>query len=173
MNFKIRVPEVRVLGADGQMVGVMPTREAQRLAEQQGLDLVEVSPNAVPPVCRIMDYGKFRYEESIKRKQARKSQKTAMVKEIKFHPGVETNDLEHKVRQISEFLKAGHKVRVTMQYRGRENAHKDLGQDVIQRVIDMLADCAVLEQAPKHMGRLFSCLMSPRSTKSSGAPKES
>lgn len=154
------------------MVGVMPTREAQKLADQQGLDLVEVSPNAVPPVCRIMDYGKFRYEESIKRKQARKSQKTVTVKEIKFHPGVEANDLEHKVRQIGDFLNAGHKVRVTMQYRGRENAHKDLGQDVIQRVIDMLSNRAVLEQAPKHMGRLFSCLLSPKSAKSANAPKE-
>ena len=104
------------------MLGVMATRDAQRLADQQGLDLVEVSPNAEPPVCKIMDYGKFRYEESIKRKQARKNQKTVQVKEIKFHASVDPNDLAHKMRQMKEFLEAGHKVKVTPVPWARERA---------------------------------------------------
>ena len=144
------------------MLGVMPTRDAQRLADNQDLDLVEVSPNAKPPVCKIMDYGKYRYEESIKRKEQRKSQKVTMVKEIKFHPGVDTNDLGHKLRQMTEFFKAGHKVKVTLQYRGRENAHKDLGMEVIKKVIEATAEYATLEQQPKFFGRTLSCLLAPR-----------
>lgn len=150
------------------MLGVMPTREAQKLADAQGLDLVEVSPNAQPPVCKIMDYGKFRYEESIKRKQARKSQKTVVVKEIKFHPGVDTNDLGHKLRQMMGFFESGFKVRVSMQFRGRENAHKDLGAEVIQKVIEACADKATVEQAPKLVGKTLGCLLAPRAAGKSG-----
>ena len=128
VNYKIRVPSVRVLDANGQMLGIMPTNQAQRMAESQGLDLVEITPNAQPPVCKIMDYGKFRYEESIKAKQQRKAQKTTQVKEIKFHPGTDIGDLKHKLRQIRDFLGEGHKVRLSLQFRGRENAHRDIGR---------------------------------------------
>ena len=153
------------------MLGIMQTREAQRLADQQGLDLVEVSPNAEPPVCKIMDYGKFRYEESIKRKQARKNQKIVHIKEVKFHAGVDTNDLEHKLRQMKEFLTEGHKVKVTLQYRGRENAHKELGVEVVNKVIEACSAFAVAEQPPKLLGRVLGCMLAPRPVKAVPQPK--
>ena len=150
------------------MVGVMPTSQAQRLADQQGLDLVEITPNAVPPVCKIMDYGKFKYDESIKAKKARKAQKITQVKEIKFHPGTDTGDLEHKLRQIRQFLSDGAKVKLTLQFRGRENAHKELGEDMIARVLEMLKDECTVEQAPKTLGRIHGCLIAPPRTKKGG-----
>ena len=165
MNFKIRVPNVRVINANGDMLGVMPTRDAQRLADQQGFDLVEVSPNAEPPVCKIMDYGKFRYEESIKRKLAHKNQKTTQIKEVKFHASVDANDLAHKLRQIKEFLADGHKVKVTLQYRGRENAHKELGMEVVQKVIEACSAQAVVEQTPRLIGRTLGCMLAARPVK--------
>ena len=143
------------------MLGVMPTREAQRLADQRGLDLVEITPNAQPPVCKIMDYGKFKYEESIKAKQARKAQKVQKVKEIKFHPGTDTNDFNYKLNQIRGFLSDGCKVKLTLQYRGRENAHRELGEDVINRVLEELRDECFVEQAPKTLGRVLGALIGP------------
>ena len=171
MNYKIRVPQVRVLDANGNMVGVMPTGQAQRLADSQGLDLVEITPNAVPPVCTIMDYGTFRYEESIKAKKARKAQKQTQVKEIKFHPGTDVGDLQHKLRQIRAFLAEGNKVRLSLQFRGRENAHRDIGEDKIAEVLDMLRDECHVEQAPKTDGRIHFCLIGPARAKKGGAPK--
>ena len=154
------------------MLGIMQTREAQRLADQQGLDLVEVSPNAEPPVCKIMDYGKFRYEESIKRKQARKNQKVVHIKEVKFHAGVDTNDLEHKLRQMKEFLAEGHKVKVTLQYRGRENAHKELGVEVVNKVIEACSAIAVAEQPPRLLGRVLGCMLAPRPVKANSGQQQ-
>ena len=172
MNYKIRVPQVRVLDSNGNMIGVMPTGQAQRMAENQGLDLVEITPNAVPPVCKIMDYGKFRYEESIKAKKARKAQKQTQVKEIKFHPGTDVGDLQHKLRQIRTFLAEGNKVRLSLQFRGRENAHRDIGEDKISEVLEMLKDECFVEQAPKTDGRVHFCLIGPpRVKKGGGAPK--
>ncbi len=153
------------------MIGVMPTGQAQRMADQKGLDLVEITPNAVPPVCKIMDYGKFRYEESIKAKKARKAQKTTQVKEIKFHPGTDTGDLEHKLRQIRQFLGDGAKVKLTLQFRGRENAHRELGEDMIARVLDMLKDECFVEQAPKTLGRIHGCLIGPPRAKKGSRPQ--
>ena len=144
------------------MLGVMPTRDAQRLADQRGLDLVEITPNAQPPVCKIMDYGKFKYEESIREKQARKAQKVQKVKEIKFHPGTDTNDFNYKLNQIRGFLESGCKVKLTLQYRGRENAHRELGEDVINRVLEELKDECFVEQAPKTLGRVLGALIGPR-----------
>ena len=155
------MPQVRVLDSQGQMIGVMATREAQRMAESRGLDLVEITPNANPPVCKIMDYGKFKYEESIRAKQQRKAQKAAQVKEIKFHPGTDTGDLEHKLRQIRAFLSDGNKVRLSLQFRGRENAHRDIGEDKIAEVLEMLKDSCHVEQAPKTDGRIHFCLIGP------------
>jgi translation initiation factor IF-3 len=139
----------------------MPTRDAQRLADQRGLDLVEITPNAQPPVCKIMDYGKFKYEESIREKQARKAQKVQKVKEIKFHPGTDTNDFNYKLNQIRGFLESGCKVKPTLQYRGRENAHRELGEDVINRVLEELKDECFVEQAPKTLGRVLGALIGP------------
>ena len=154
-----------MINANGEMLGVMTTRDAQRVADQQGLDLVEVSPNAEPPVCKIMDYGKFRYEESIKRKLAHKNQKTTQIKEVKFHASVDANDLAHKLRQIKEFLAEGHKVKVTLQYRGRENAHKELGMEVVQKVIEACSAQAVVEQTPRLIGRTLGCMLAARPVK--------
>ena len=143
------------------MLGVMATRDAQRLAENRGLDLVEITPIATPPVCKIMDYGKFKYEQSIREKQQRKAQKATQVKEIKFHPGTDVGDLEHKIRQIRSFLADGNKVRLSLQFRGRENAHRDIGEDKIAEVLDMIKGECTVEQAPKTDGRIHFCLIGP------------
>ena len=143
------------------MLGVMATRDAQRLAESRSLDLVEITPNAVPPVCKIMDYGKFKYKQSIREKQARKAQKQTQVKEIKFHPGTDVGDIEHKLRQIRQFLGEGNKVRLSLQFRGRENAHRDIGEDKISEVLSMIKDECYVEQAPKTDGRVHFCLIGP------------
>ncbi len=156
---------MRVIDAQGKMLGVMQTREAQRLAESQGLDLVEFSPNAEPPVCKIMDYGKFRYEESIKAKQARKNQTKTQVKEIKFHVSVEENDMNLKIRKILEFIADGNKVRVSLQFRRRENAHKELGLEVINKVLAAVADQVTVEQKPVLTGNLVGCQLAPKSAK--------
>lgn len=163
---------MRVLDANGQMLGVMPTNQAQRMAESQGLDLVEITPNAQPPVCKIMDYGKFRYEESIKAKQQRKAQKTTQVKEVKFHPGTDVGDLKHKLRQIRQFLGDGNKVRLSLQFRGRENAHRDIGEDKITEVLEMLRDECTVEHAPRTDGRVHSCLIGPPRAKKGGVPSK-
>jgi len=145
----------------GTMLGVMATRDAQRMADERGLDLVEITPNAVPPVCKIMDYGKFKYEESIKAKQARKSQKVQKVKEVKFHPGTDTNDFDYKLKQIRGFIGEGCKVKLTLQFRGRENAHREIGEDVISRVLEALKDECFVEQAPKTLGKVHGALIGP------------
>ncbi len=147
------------------MLGVVATRDAQRMAQQQGLDLVEMQPNAEPPVCRIMDYGKFRYDEGMKKKQARKQQQRTAVKEIKFHANVDRHDLETKMRQMRAFIAEGNKVKLTLAYRGRENAHKDLGIEVMQQVVEEMSDVTICEQAPKVQGRLLGCLLAPKPTK--------
>ena len=152
------------------MLGVMATRDAQRLADSRGLDLVEITPNAVPPVCKIMDYGKFKYEESIRAKQQRKAQKGTQLKEIKFHPGTDVGDINHKLKQIREFLADGSKVRLSLQFRGRENAHRDIGEDKIAEVLEMLKDECTVEQAPRTDGRIHSCLIGPQRKKGPKPP---
>lgn len=153
------------------MIGVMATREAQRLADERGLDLVEITPNATPPVCKIMDYGKFRYEESVKARQQRKAQKVQKVKEVKFHTGTDTNDFNYKLNQIRSFLQDGCKVKLTLQFRGRENAHRELGEDVITRVLEMLKDDCFIEQAPKTLGRVHGALIGPPRKNAPKAPR--
>ena len=150
----------------------MDTRDALRIAEAAHLDLVEISPNADPPVCRIMDFGKFRYDEGQKKKQARKNQAKTVIKEIKFHANVDENDYNVKLRNIRGFLADGCKIRLTLQHRGRENAHKELGDEVVARVIRDTADIAVVEQAPKLMGRSLSGMIGPKPVKKNagGAP---
>ena len=153
------------------MLGVMQTREAIYIAQRQGLDLVEMQPNADPPVCRIMDYGKYRYDEGMKKKAARKQQQKQVVKEIKFHANVDRHDLDFKMKQMRAFIADGNKVKLTLAYRGRENAHKDLGIEVMQQVVQEMADVAICEQQPKVLGRLLGCLLAPKPTKGK-APKK-
>ena len=167
-NHKIRVPRIRVILADGTMAGIMETRDALRIAQEAHLDLVEVSPGADPPVCRIMDFGKFRYDEGQRKKQARRNQAKVVVKEVKFHANVDENDYQVKLRNIRGFLGEGCKIKLTLQYRGRENAHKELGDEVVARVIRDTADIAVVEQQPKLMGRSLSGMIGPRPVKKTG-----
>ena len=143
----------------------MTLSEALRLAEQHGLDLVEITPNANPPVCRIMDFGKFKYEEGQKKKQAKKNQSKVVTKEIKFHANVDENDYQLKVRNIRSFLAEGNKIKLTLQFRGRENAHRELGHEVIDRVCRDVADVANVEQEPQLMGRSINGMLGPKPTK--------
>ncbi|MDA0576777.1 MAG: translation initiation factor IF-3 [Verrucomicrobia bacterium] len=167
MNHKIRVPQIRCVLPDGEMGGIMSTRDAMRMAEEHGLDLVEISPNADPPVCRIMDFGKFRYDEALKKKKARRQSlvHNRTVKEVKFHSNVAEHDYQTKVGHTREFLEKGHKVKLTLQYRGRENAHKELGMQVVTRVIKDCDDVGLLELEPKMMGRSLFAMLGPRPVK--------
>ncbi len=165
VNLKIRVPQVRCVGSDGEMLGVMKTSEAMRLASAAGQDLVEISPNAEPPVCRIMDFGQYRYQESMKRKQTRKQQVNRQVKEIKFHANVAEHDYQTKLNHIRKFLEKGHKVKVSLMFRGRENAHRELGFDVINKTIKDCEDIAVVDSQPRLMGRSIICMLGIKSKK--------
>lgn len=164
-NHKIRVPRVRCINADGSMVGVLSTRDAQAMAREQNLDLVEVSPNADPPVCRIMDFGKYRYDEGRKRREARKHQHSHMLKEIKFHINVAEHDYQTKLNHVKAFLDKGHKVKVSLQFRGRENAHRELGVELIERVLKDCEDQGVVDMPPKRVGRTVIALLGTRSSK--------
>lgn len=166
VNHRIRVPQVRCVDSSGDMLGIMPTKDAMRRAQDVGLDLVEIAPNADPPVCRIMDFGKFKYEESIKRKKARKNQQSRSVKEVKFHANVGEHDYETKVRHLQEFLEKGHKVKVTLTFRGRENAHRELGFDVVNRVIKDCEDICAVDMPPKMVGRNLVTVLSAKGGKS-------
>jgi len=153
---------VRCLNTDGAQLGILTLSEALRLSEQAGLDLVEVNPSADPPVCRIMDYGKFKYQEGQRKKLARKNQTKTVVKEVKFHANVDVNDYNIKIRNIRSFLADGCKIKLTLQFRGRENAHKELGQEVMNRVCKDLEDVATVEQSPRIMGRSITGMLSPK-----------
>ena len=162
VNHKIRVPSVLCVSADGEQIGIVPTREALSLAQKAGLDLVEIAPNAQPPVCRIMDYGKFKYEQDKKDKLAKKHQTSSKVKEVQFHPNVGDHDYETKVRHIHEFMEEGHRVKVSLYFRGREGAHHDIGFEVMKKVLRDCADIGIAEQPPKLMGRAIYMLLSVR-----------
>ena len=162
VNHQINVPQVRLVREDGSMVGVVSTREAISMAADAGLDLVEVSPNATPPVCKILDFGKFKYEEQKRKNEARKKQKVIEVKEIKLRPGIDTHDYDVKMRSIHRFLEEGDKVKVTMRFRGREMAHQELGAKVLDRVKTDLDAIAKVESAPKMEGRQMIMVISPK-----------
>ena len=172
INERIGVREVRVVGEDGEQLGVLPTREALTRARELGLDLVEVAPNSRPPVCRIMDYGKYKYEQSKKARQARKRQHHVVVKEIKMRPKIETHDYDFKKKHIVEFLEHGDKVKVTLMFRGREMAHTDLGRKLLDQLSSELTDLAKVEAPPKQEGRNMTMLLTPIVTKAKGAKKE-
>jgi translation initiation factor IF-3 len=150
------------VGALGEQMGVVSIEEAQRLAEESNLDLVEISPQAEPPVCKVMDYGKFKFEEQKKRQAARKKQKQIQVKEIKFRPGTDIGDYNVKLRNLIKFLTEGDKVKVTLRFRGREMAHQELGRDLLKRVEADLQELGVVEQYPKMEGRQMVMVLSPK-----------
>jgi len=153
---------VRVIGADGSQIGILPTYEALRLAEEQNLDLVEVSPRAVPPVCRIMDFGKFKYQESKKEKASRRHQSTVVVKEIKLRPKTDTHDLEFKLKHIHRFLGEGNKCKLVIVFRGREIVHPETGQAMLEQVVKACADVSVVEQKPVMEGRRMVMVIGPK-----------
>jgi translation initiation factor IF-3 len=156
------VPSVRLVKEDGSMVGVTTTREALRMAEEAGLDLVEVSPNADPPVCKILDFGKYKYEIQKKKNEARKKQKVIEVKEIKLRPGIDDHDFEIKMRSVVRFLEEGDKVKVTLRFRGREMVHQELGVKVLDRVKEEMDVRAKVEQFPRLEGRQMVMVLAPK-----------
>jgi translation initiation factor IF-3 len=161
VNDKIRAKEVRVVAPDGAQIGVKDRDEALWLAEQLGLDLVEVAPEAQPPVCRLMDYGKYRYEQSVRGREARKKQTKTVIKEVKFRPKIDSHDFDTKRRKAEEFLDEGHKVKVTMMFRGREVTHPDLGRALLDRLATDLEGVAVVETPAKLEGRNMTMLLTP------------
>ena len=162
VNDMIDVPEVRLIDQDGENVGVCSYEKAIELAEEAGLDLVELSPSAKPPVCKILDFGKYKYEAQKKANVARKKQKTIDVKEIKMRPGIESHDYDVKMRSIERFITDGDKVKVTLRFRGREMVHQDRGMNVLQRVWEDLDEIAKVEQFPKMEGRLLTMVVAPK-----------
>ncbi|MEX1107352.1 MAG: translation initiation factor IF-3 [Dongiaceae bacterium] len=162
INHEINAREVRLVGADGAMLGVVPIRDAIAQAEDAGLDLVEVSPNAAPPVCKILDFGKFKYEERKRKHDARKKQRIIEVKEIKMRPGIDIHDYQVKMRSIQRFIEEGDKVKVTMRFRGREMAHQELGLKVLDRVRGDMEERAKVEQLPRLEGRQMIMIMAPK-----------
>ncbi len=153
---------VRLVGAEGEQLGVVPLAEAQEAADKASLDLVEISPQAEPPVCKVMDYGKFKFEEQKKRQAARKKQKQTQVKEIKFRPGTDIGDYNVKLRNLTKFLTEGDKVKVTLRFRGREMAHQELGRDLLKRVEADLEALGTVEQYPKMEGRQMVMVIAPK-----------
>jgi translation initiation factor IF-3 len=162
VNRRIRAREVRLIDAEGNQVGVVPISEALSVAESSGLDLVEVSPNVSPPVCRIMDYGRYKYQQNKKLQEGKKRQSTFQVKEIKLRPRTGEHDLQVKLRHIKRFIENNDKVKVTVFFRGREMAHMELGVAMMQRVVDETAEYAVVEQAAKREGRIMIMVLAPK-----------
>ncbi len=163
VNEGIRAREVRLVGPDGKQIGIKPVEEALRIAEDMDLDLVEVAPLADPPVCKIMDYGKYRYEQTVKMKEARKKQAVVVYKEMKMRPKIDRHDYEIKKRHIERFLKAGNKVKVTIMFRGREMSHTDLGRSLLQQLAEELSELGTVESEPKLEGRNMQMILTPLS----------
>ncbi len=161
VNRRIRVREVRVIADDGAQLGILPTEEAMRRAEEKGLDLVEVQPMARPPVCKIMDYGKFKYQQKRKAAEQKHNQKVIEVKEVKFRPKTGKHDFDTKVRHLREFLAEGDKAKVTIMFRGREIVHPEIGHDVLKRVAEAIGDVAMIELAPRMEGRSMFMVVAP------------
>ncbi|MGA7563052.1 MAG: translation initiation factor IF-3 [Desulfobaccales bacterium] len=162
INEQIRVPDVRLIGPEGEQIGVMPTKEALAQALEAHLDLVEVAPQAVPPVCRIMDYGKFKYQQSKKQQEARRRQTTIQVKEIKVRPKIEEHDMGFKLKNTRRFLSEGDKVKISVIFRGREIAHTDRGIRILAKMAEALVDVGTVEQAPRLEGRNMFMLITPK-----------
>lgn len=165
INGEITSPEVRLVREEGEQLGIVRIEEALRMAEDEGLDLVEIAPQAMPPVCRLMDYGKFKYRESKRQHDARAKQKQIQVKEVKFRPGTDEGDYQVKLRNLHRFLEEGDKAKITMRFRGREVVHQELGLQLLKRVEGELEEVAVVEQFPKLEGRQLVMVLAPKKKK--------
>ena len=164
MNNRIRVSEIRLIGPEGENLGVSTPEEGMRIATEAGLDLVEISPNANPPVCKVMDFGKFKYEQQKRESEAKKKQKVIDVKEVKFRPNTDTHDYMVKLRNVQRFLEKGDKVKVTLRFRGREMAHQQLGRELLERVAEDVKDLGKVENMPKMEGRQMIMMIGPLKT---------
>jgi len=162
VNKEINIPEVRLIGADGNQVGVVNTREALEMAAEAGMDLVEIVPTSEPPVCRLMDFGRFLFDQKKKKNEAKKKQKQVQIKEIKFRPGTDEGDYQVKLRNLTRFLNEGDKAKVTMRFRGREHAHRELGLELLKRIEDDLASVSIVEQQPLMEGRQMIMVLGPK-----------
>ena len=165
LNDEIRDKEIRLIGADGAQLGILSAAEANAMAEEQGLDLVKISPNATPPVCKIMDYSKFCYDQKKREKDARKNQKVVEVKEIRMSPSIDTNDLNTKIKSALKFLADGNRVKVSVRFRGREMAHTNIGEKLLMDFAAACAETATMEKNPKLEGRFMTIFLAPKSSK--------
>ncbi|HEX7768590.1 MAG TPA: translation initiation factor IF-3 [Dokdonella sp.] len=161
-NHEIRVPRVRVIGAEGEQVGILSRDEALAMAQEAGLDLVEIQPNGDPPVCRIMDFGKFKFDAQKKAHAAKKKQKQVEIKELKFRPTTDVGDYAIKLRNLRRFIEEGDKVKITIRFRGREMAHQELGRAMVDKIVADIAEEAVIEQYPRMEGRLMVMMVAPK-----------
>jgi translation initiation factor IF-3 len=171
INERIRVPEVRVIGEEGEQLGVMNTREAVNLAREKGLDLVEVAANADPPVCRIIDYGKFQYEAKKKANEAKKKQVTITVKEVKFRPSTDEHDYDYRMKHAREWLQDGDKVKATIWFRGREMTHRELGARILEKLEQDLSDVGEVEARPRMEGNQMFIIVAPKRAKGGAKPE--
>jgi translation initiation factor IF-3 len=162
INERIRVPEVRVIADDGEMLGVLDTREALRIARERDFDLVEVNPKAFPPVCKIMNFGKFKYEEAKKTREAKKKQTVVKLKEIKLRPKTDDHDIDFKVKHIRQFISEGDKVKITVRFRGREITHPEMAQRQLDRILEMVKDVVIIESSSRMEGRTMIVMLAPR-----------
>ncbi len=165
LNEDIRDSEIRLIGSTGEQLGIMSAAQAQRIADEQGLDLVKISPQATPPVCKFMDYGKFRFEQGKREKEAKKNQHVVEIKEIRMSPGIDVGDFNTKLKNAQKFLADGNRVKVSVRFRGREMAHTDIGKDLLVRFAEQCAEVATLDKEPKLEGRSMSIFLSPKTGK--------
>ena len=165
LNEDIRDSEIRLIGSTGEQLVIMSAAQAQRIADEQGLDLVKISPQATPPVCKLMDYGKFRFEQGKREKEAKKNQHVVEIKEIRMSPGIDVGDFNTKLKNAQKFLADGNRVKVSVRFRGREMAHTDIGKDLLVRFAEQCAEVATLDKEPKLEGRSMSIFLSPKTGK--------
>ena len=162
INEEIRDNEVRLIGSTGEQLGIMSSAQAQHIADEQGLDLVKISPQATPPVCKLMDYGKFRFEQSKREKEARKNQHVVEIKEVRMSPGIDVGDFNTKLKNAQKFVADGNRVKVSVRFRGREMAHTEIGRELLVRFAEAIAETATLDKEPKMEGRSMSIFLSPK-----------
>lgn len=165
INEEIRDNEVRLIGSTGEQLGIMSSAQAQHIADEQGLDLVKISPQATPPVCKLMDYGKFRFEQGKREKEARKNQHVVEIKEVRMSPGIDVGDFNTKLKNAQKFVADGNRVKVSVRFRGREMAHTEIGRELLVRFAEAIAETATLDKEPKMEGRSMSMFLSPKTGK--------
>ena len=165
INEEIRDNEVRLIGSTGEQLGIMSSAQAQHIADEQGLELVKISPQATPPVCKLMDYGKFRFEQSKREKEARKNQHVVEIKEVRMSPGIDVGDFNTKLKNAQKFVADGNRVKVSVRFRGREMAHTEIGRELLVRFAEAIAETATLDKEPKMEGRSMSMFLSPKTGK--------